>query len=194
MAIDRTVEAVATGQNRILLVMATGTGKTYLTAFQIVWRLVKSGCKRKVLYVADRNVLIDQTMGQDFKPFRKEMTKVTGKKMDSSYEIYMALYQQLVSTDPATPDPFTAFAPHLFRPHRSGRVPPRQRKEDSQWRKVLSYFSSATQIGMTATPKSVEGADNLEYFGNPLYTYSLKQGIEDGFLCALPCDPLPAQY
>jgi type I restriction enzyme R subunit len=181
VAIDRTVEAVATGQNRILLVMATGTGKTY-TAFQIVWRLVKSGCKRKVLYVADRNVLIDQTMGQDFKPFRKEMTKVTGKKMDSSYEIYMALYQQLVSTDPATPDPFTAFAPTFFdlivvdECHRGSA------KEDSQWRKVLSYFSSATQIGMTATPKSVEGADNLEYFGNPLYTYSLKQGIEDGFL------------
>ena len=147
-----------------------------------MWRLVKSGCKRKVLYVADRNVLIDQTMGQDFKPFRKEMTKVTGKKMDSSYEIYMALYQQLVSTDPATPDPFTAFAPTFFdlivvdECHRGSA------KEDSQWRKVLSYFSSATQIGMTATPKSVEGADNLEYFGNPLYTYSLKQGIEDGFL------------
>ena len=181
IAINRTVEAVAKGQQRILLVMATGTGKTF-TAFQIMERLHKSGCKKKILYLADRNILIDQTMVQDFKPFTKIMTKIKGKELDSSYEIYMALYQQLVSYDEGVPDPFTAFQPEFFdlimvdECHR-GSV-----KEDSEWRKILEYFSGATQIGMTATPKVKFGANNLEYFGEPIFTYSLKQGIEDGFL------------
>ena len=181
IAINRTIEAIAKGENRCLLVMATGTGKTF-TAFQIIYRLVKSGCKKKVLYLADRNVLIDQTMVQDFKPFKKIMTKIQNKKLDPAYEIYMALYQQLVSYEEDTPDPFTQFSPEFFdliivdECHRGSA------KDDSEWRKVLEYFKSATQIGMTATPKAVSGADNLRYFNEPLYTYSLRQGIEDGFL------------
>lgn len=181
IAIDRTVEAVARGQQRILLVMATGTGKTF-TSFQIIHRLVKSGAKKKVLYLADRNVLIDQTMTQDFRPFKSIMTKIQNRQMDSSYEIYMALYQQLVSPDESKPNPFTEFKPEFFdliivdECHRGSA------REDSQWKAILNYFSSATQIGMTATPKAVDGANNLDYFGKPLYTYSLKQGIEDGFL------------
>ncbi len=181
IAIDRTVEAVAIGINRILLVMATGTGKTF-TSFQIIHRLTKAGVKKKVLYLADRNVLIDQTMTQDFRPFKSRMTKIQNRYMDSSYEIYMALYQQLVSPDEDKPNPFTEFQPSFFdlivvdECHRGSA------KEDSQWRAILEYFSSATQIGMTATPKAVDGANNLDYFGKPLYTYSLKQGIEDGFL------------
>lgn len=181
IAINRTIEAIAKGQNRILLVMATGTGKTF-TAFQIIWRLHKIGLKKRILYLADRNVLIDQTMQQDFKPFQKIMTKVQGKQLDSAYEIHMALYQQLVSTDPDKPDPFKQFNPNFFdlviidECHRGSA------KENSTWRKVLNYFSSATQIGLTATPKYAEGANNIDYFGDPIYTYSLKQGIEDGFL------------
>lgn len=181
IAIDRTVEAIAKGQNRILLVMATGTGKTF-TSFQIIHRLTKAGVKKKVLYLADRNVLIDQTMNQDFRPFKSRMTKIQNRFMDSSYEIYMALYQQLVSPDEDTPNPFTEFQPSFFdliivdECHRGSA------KDDSQWRAILEYFTSATQIGMTATPKAVDGANNLDYFGKPLYTYSLKQGIEDGFL------------
>ena len=181
IAINRTIEAVAKGQQRILLVMATGTGKTY-TAFQIIERLHKSGCKKKILYLADRNILIDQTMVQDFKPFKKIMTKVKGKELDSSFEIYMALYQQLVSYDEGVPDPFMDFKPEFFDLIMVDECHRGSAKEDSEWRKILEYFSGATQIGMTATPKVKNGANNLEYFGEPLFTYSLKQGIEDGFL------------
>ena len=180
-AIDLTLEAVAKGQNRILLVMATGTGKTY-TAFQIIWRLRAAGLKKRVLYLADRNILIDQTMNQDFKPFQKIMTKVQDKTMDSSYEIHMALYQQLVSADPDTEDAFRQFQPDFFDLILVDECHRGSAKEESNWRKVLDYFSSATQIGMTATPKQAREADNIDYFGEPLYTYSLKQGIEDGFL------------
>lgn len=180
-AIDLTLEAVAKGQNRILLVMATGTGKTY-TAFQIIWRLRAAGLKKRVLYLADRNILIDQTMNQDFKPFQKIMTKVQDKTMDSSYEIQMALYQQLVSADPDTEDAFRQFQPDFFDLILVDECHRGSAKEESNWRKVLDYFSSATQIGMTATPKQDREADNIDYFGEPLYTYSLKQGIEDGFL------------
>ena len=181
IAINRPIEAIAKGQQRILLVMATGTGKTF-TAFQIIWRLHKAGIKKRILYLADRNVLIDQTMLQDFKPFQKIMTKVHGRQLDNAYQIHMALYQQLVSTDPDKPDPFKQFSPNFFdlviidECHRGSA------KENSTWRKVLTYFSSATQIGLTATPKYAEGANNIDYFGDPIYTYSLKQGIEDGFL------------
>lgn len=181
IAINRTIEAVACGQNRILLVMATGTGKTF-TAFQIIHRLTKSGLKRRVLYLADRNVLIDQTMTQDFKPFKKVMTKIQKKNMDSSFEIYMALYQQLVSYDENIPDPFREFKPTFFDLILVDECHRGSAKDESEWRKVLEYFSSASQIGMTATPKVKEGANNLDYFNEPLYTYSLKQGIEDGFL------------
>ena len=185
IAVDRTVEAIARGQQRVLVVMATGTGKTF-TAFQIIHRLHKSGAKKKILYLADRNILIDQTMVQDFKPFKKFMTKITSvgegeEKIDSSYEVYMALYHQLVGKE-GKPDPFLEVQPNFFdliivdECHRGSA------KDDSAWRKVLEYFSSATQIGMTATPKADEGANNLDYFGEPVYTYSLLQGIQDGFL------------
>ena len=185
IAIDRTVEAIARGQQRVLVVMATGTGKTF-TAFQIIHRLHKSGAKKKILYLADRNILIDQTMVQDFKPFKKFMTKITSvgegeDKIDSSYEVYMALYHQLVGKE-GNPDPFLEVQKNFFdliivdECHRGSA------KDDSAWRKVLEYFDSATQIGMTATPKAVEGANNLDYFGEPVYTYSLLQGINDGFL------------
>ncbi|MCQ2246470.1 MAG: DEAD/DEAH box helicase family protein [Bacteroidaceae bacterium] len=185
IAVDRTIEAIAQGKQRVLLVMATGTGKTY-TSFQIIHRLHQCGLKKKILYLADRNILIDQTMSQDFKPFKKFMTKVKsvgeGKdKIDSSYEVYMALYHQLVGRE-GEPDPFQEVAPTFFdlivvdECHRGSA------KDDSAWRKILEYFSSATQIGMTATPKAEEGANNLDYFGEPVYTYSLLQGINDGFL------------
>lgn len=179
IAINKTVEAIAKGQNRILIVMATGTGKTY-TAFQIIHRLWQSKNKRKILYLADRNILIDQTMQQDFKPFAKYMTKIENKKLDSSYEIYMSLYQQLAGDE--NKEPFRDFKPDFFdliivdECHRGSA------KEDSLWRKILEYFSSATQIGMTATPKETEDVSNISYFGNPVYIYSLRQGIEDGFL------------
>lgn len=179
IAIDRTVEAVAKGQNRILLVMATGTGKTY-TAFQIIWRLKKAKPNMKVLYLADRNILIDQTITNDFKPFEKVITKVQGGKLDSSFEIYMSLYQQLAGDDGE--ESFRQFQPEFFdliiidECHRGSA------KEESQWRKVLDYFSSATQVGLTATPKESKEVSNINYFGEPIYTYSLKQGIEDGFL------------
>ena len=179
IAINRTVQAIARGQNRILLVMATGTGKTF-TAFQIVHRLRQSGMKKKILYLADRNILIDQTMSQDFQPFEKVMTKVENRKMDSSYEIYMALYQQL--TNGQGMDIFKQFSADFFdliivdECHRGSA------KEDSNWRRVLEYFSSATQVGLTATPKETKEVSNISYFGEPIYTYSLKQGIDDGFL------------
>lgn len=188
IAINRTIEAIARGQNRILLVMATGTGKTY-TAFQIIHRLWKSGTKKKILFLADRNILVDQTMTQDFKPFAKVMHKIGenerkdsegNKILDSSYEIYLALYQQLAGDDHQ--EPFRTFTPEFFdlviidECHRGSA------KEDSQWRKILDYFTAATHIGLTATPKETKEVSNITYFGEPVYTYSLKQGIDDGFL------------
>lgn len=179
IAINRTIDAVARGQNRILLVMATGTGKTY-TAFQIIHRLWKSGRKKRILFLADRNILVDQTMQQDFKPFAKVMTKIEGKKLDSSYELYLSLYQQLAGDE--NEEPFRAFKSDFFdlividECHRGSA------KEDSRWRRILEYFHSATQIGMTATPKETKEVSNISYFGKAIYTYSLKQGIDDGFL------------
>ncbi len=179
IAINRTIEAISKGKNRVLLVMATGTGKTY-TAFQIIYRLWKSGMKKKILYLADRNILIDQTMAQDFQPFSKVMTKIENRKMDSSYQIYMALYQQL--TDGSGNDIFKEFDKNFFdliivdECHRGSAA------EDSNWRRILDYFNSATQIGLTATPKETKEISNIAYFGEPIYTYSLKQGIDDGFL------------
>lgn len=179
-AINRTVDAIAKGQDRILLVMATGTGKTY-TAFQIIWRLWKSRRKKKILFLADRNILVDQTMHNDFKPFKNVMTKVEKRKMDSSYEIFLALYQQLAGNNDEL-ETFKQFSPDFFdlivvdECHRGSA------KEDSNWRRILEYFSSATQIGLTATPKETTEASNIDYFGEPVYTYSLKQGIDDGFL------------
>lgn len=180
IAINRTIEAVAKGQKRLLLVMATGTGKTF-TAFQIAHRLWKSKTKKKILYLADRNILIDQTMIQDFKPFEEVMTKIKNRRMDSSYEVFFALYQQLVD-DNSEKNPYEEFSPDFFdliivdECHRGSA------KADSQWRQILEYFNSATQIGMTATPKETKHVSNISYFGEPLYTYSLKQGIKDGFL------------
>lgn len=179
IAINRTCEAIARNQKRILLVMATGTGKTF-TAFQIIHRLRQSGLKRKILYLADRNMLIDQTMSQDFQPFNNVMTKIENRKMDSSFEIYMALYQQL--TDGQGTDIFTQFQRDFFdliivdECHRGSAA------DDSNWKKILEYYSSATQIGLTATPKETKEISNITYFGEPIYTYSLKQGIDDGFL------------
>lgn len=178
IAINKTVEAIAKGQKRILLVMATGTGKTF-TAFQIIHRLYKSGSKKKILYLADRNILIDQTMQNDFKPFQKVMTKVENRNMDSSYEIYMSLYHQLRSGEAQI---YKQFKPDFFdliivdECHRSSA------RDDSNWHEILTYFNSATQIGMTATPKETNDVSNINYFGEPIYTYSLKDGIEDGFL------------
>lgn len=179
IAIDRTVQAVAKGQNRILLVMATGTGKTY-TAFQIIYRLKQAKLKNRILFLADRNVLIDQTIGKDFKPFEKIITKIGDKHLDSAYEIYMSLYHQLAGDDNA--EPFRQFDPDFFdliiidECHRGSA------KEESAWRKILDYFSKATHIGLTATPKENKEVSNISYFGEPIYTYSLKQGILDGFL------------
>ncbi len=185
IAINKVIEAVACGKNRILLVMATGTGKTY-TAFQIIHRLHASGRMKRILYLADRNILIDQTMRQDFKPFRKVMSKVQGKSAESGFEIYMSLYGQWVKNEtelqPGERQPYENYAKDFFdlivvdECHRSSI------NEDKEWHKILTYFDKATQIGLTATPKSVEGADNFEYFGLPVYTYSLKQGIADGYL------------
>lgn len=178
IAINKTIEAISKGQKRILLVMATGTGKTF-TAFQIIHRLHKSGKMKKILYLADRNVLIDQTMQNDFKPFQKVMTKVEDRTLDSSYEIYMSLYHQLRSSEAEI---YKQFKPDFFdliivdECHRSSA------KDDSNWHEILTYFSEATQIGMTATPKETVDVSNITYFGKPIYTYSLKQGIEDGFL------------
>ncbi len=179
IAINRVVEAVARGQKRILLVMATGTGKTY-TASQIIYRLRESGSKRKILYLVDRNYLVDQPMHKDFKPFAKIMTKVEEKQLDSSYELYMSLYHQLAGDEKE--EPFRKFKPDFFdliivdECHRGSA------SEDSCWRRILEYFHCATQIGMTATPKETKEVSNITYFGEPVYTYSLKQGIDDGFL------------
>ena len=184
IAINRVCEAAAKGQKRMLLVMATGTGKTY-TAFQIVWRLRKAGLVKKVLYLADRNVLLDQTISGDFKPLNNVTTKVQGKKLDSAYEVFFSSYQQLVNeenVEDGTPQPFEQFDASFFdliivdECHRGSA------RADSSWRKILEYFSSATQLGMTATPKETEEVSTHSYFGDALYTYSLKQGIEDGFL------------
>ena len=178
-AINLTVDAIARGQNRILLVMATGTGKTY-TAFQIIWRLWKAGVKKRILFLADRNALIDQTYVNDFAPFKDKMTIVRQRRIDKSYEIYLALYQGL--TGDGDKNVFKQFSPGFFdlivvdECHRGSA------KADSEWREVLQYFSAATQIGLTATPKENKTASNIDYFGEPIYTYSLKQGIEDGFL------------
>ena len=180
IAINRTVEAIAREQNRILLVMATGTGKTY-TSFQIIYRLWKSGCKKRILYLADRNNLIIQTKKGDFKHFKDKLTIIKHKEIDKSYEIYLALYQGLTNYDEET-DAYKEFSPNFFdlivvdECHR-GSV-----DEDKAWHKILNYFSSATQIGMTATPKETKTLSNVDYFGEPIYTYSLKQGIDDGFL------------
>lgn len=180
IAINRAVEAIAKGQDRTLLVMATGTGKTY-TAFQIIWRLWKARKKKRILFLADRNILIDQTKAQDFAPFGDKMTKITKRQIDKSYEIYLALYQGLTGND-EDKDAYKQFSPDFFdlvvidECHRGSA------KEDSAWREVLDYFSSASHLGLTATPKETKDVSNIEYFGEPIYTYSLKQGIEDGFL------------
>ena len=180
VAINRTVEAIARGQNRILLVMATGTGKTY-TAFQIIWRLWKSGAKKRILFLVDRNILADQTRTNDFKPFGKAMTKITNRTADKAFEIYLSLYQAVTGTE-EDQNIYKQFSPDFFdlvivdECHRGSAA------AEASWRRVLEYFSSATQIGLTATPKETSEVSNIDYFGDPLYTYSLKQGIADGFL------------
>ncbi|EBF7250126.1 DEAD/DEAH box helicase [Salmonella enterica] len=179
-AINKTLEAVSNGQNRLLLVMATGTGKT-LTAFHIIWRLWRSGVKKRILFLADRNVLVDQTRLDDFQPFGSAMTKITGRTLDPAFEIHLALYQALTGNEEHK-KAFKQVSPDFFdliiidECHRGSA------SEDSAWREILDYFSSATQIGMTATPKETHEVSNSDYFGDPIYTYSLKEGIEDGFL------------
>ena len=193
VAVNRTMDSIAKGQNRILLVMATGTGKTY-TAFQIVYRLLQSGVKQKILYLADRNNLVDQTISGDFKPLEKVTHKINFAKDDrttiTSHQVYFSLYQQLVgnkTTEEETDEETLAHYKQLFDKdffdlvivdecHRGSA------KEESRWRKVLEYFSTATQIGMTATPKETAYISNIDYFGEPIYKYSLKEGIDDGFL------------
>lgn len=179
-AVNRTIEAIAKGQNRIILVMATGTGKTY-TAFQIIHRLWKSGTKKRILFLADRNALIDQTRRGDFKHFKDKMTVIKHRMIDKSYEVYLALYQGLTGVDEQA-NAYKQFSPEFFdlividECHRGSA------KEDSAWREILTYFNKATHIGLTATPKETNEVSNIEYFGEPVYTYSLKQGIDDGFL------------
>ena len=179
-AINKTIEAVSAGQNRVLLVMATGTGKTY-TAFQIIWRLWKAKSKKRILFLADRNILVDQTKNNDFLPFGTAMTKVTGRTIDPAFEIHLALY--LAITGPEEDQKaFKQVAPDFFdlividECHRGSA------SEDSAWREILDYFSAATQIGLTATPKETHEVSSTDYFGDPVYIYSLKEGIEDGFL------------
>jgi type I restriction enzyme R subunit len=180
VAINRTVEAVARGQNRLLLVMATGTGKTY-TAFQIIWRLWKAGIRKRILFLADRNILVDQTKTNDFKPFGSAMTKITNRTIDKSYEIYLSLYQAVTGTEEER-NVYKQFSRDFFdlvvvdECHRGSAA------ENSAWREILDYFSSATHLGLTATPKETEAVSNIHYFGEPVYTYSLRQGIDDGFL------------
>lgn len=187
IVIDRVVEAFARGQKRMMFVMATGTGKTY-TAFQILYRLLQSSknSNMRILYLADRNVLIDQTMLQDFKPFGKKMVKIEQRKADQSHEIFMSLYQQLVEYNlpEGAPQPYEQFNRDYFDIIMVDECHRGSAKANSEWRKILDYFSSATQIGMTATPRDDQDANssNIGYFGEPLYTYSLKQGIQDGFL------------
>ncbi|MCA3240363.1 MAG: DEAD/DEAH box helicase family protein [Rubrivivax sp.] len=206
-AINRTVEAIAGGQQRVLLVMATGTGKTY-TAFQIIWRLWKSGAKKRILFLADRNILVDQTMVNDFRPFKGAMAKLsphakgvevvdaqgkttveevdlaihkTTKQVNKNYEIYLSLYQAVTASDEAD-DLFRQFSPGFFdlvivdECHRGSA------DENSAWRRILDYFAGAAHVGLTATPKETADVSNIDYFGEPVYTYSLRQGIEDGYL------------
>ncbi|WKZ82942.1 MAG: DEAD/DEAH box helicase family protein [Acidimicrobiia bacterium] len=186
LAINRTIEAIARGKKRVLLAMATGTGKTY-TAFNIIWRLWKSGRVKRVLFLADRNILVDQTMVNDFKPFGEVMTKLTRKlvdsngRVDTSYEIYLALYQAIIGGEDRD-SIYDKFPKDFFdlvvidECHRGSA------RDDAQWREILEYFDSAIQIGMTATPRETKYVSNIHYFDKPVYTYSLKQGIEDGFL------------
>ena len=179
-AVNRVIEAIAKGQQRLLLVMATGTGKTY-TAFQIIWRLWKSKAKKRILYLADRNILIDQTKTNDFKPFGQAMTKITNREVNKAFEIYLSLYQAVTGNE-EDKNIYKQFSRDFFdlividECHRGSAA------EDSAWREILEYFSTATQIGLTATPKETKDVSNIDYFGEPAYTYSLKQGIEDGFL------------
>lgn len=179
-AINRTVEAVAKGQDRILLVMATGTGKTY-TAFQIIYRLWKAKRKKRILFLADRNILVDQTKNNDFKPFGAAMTKIAKRQVNKAFEIYLSLYQAVTGTEEEK-NIYKQFSPDFFdlivvdECHRGSAA------EDSSWREILEYFSSATHIGLTATPKETKDVSTTYYFGDAIYTYSLKQGIEDGFL------------
>ncbi|GJL35389.1 DEAD/DEAH box helicase [Enterobacter hormaechei] len=179
-AINKTIEAVSAGQNRALLVMATGTGKTY-TAFQIIWRLWKAKSKKRILFLADRNILVDQTKNNDFQPFGSAMTKVSGRTIDPAYEIHLALYQAITGPE-EDQKAFKQVAPDFFdlividECHRGSA------SEDSAWREILDYFSAATQIGLTATPKETHEVSSTDYFGDPVYIYSLKEGIEDGFL------------
>ena len=179
-AINKTIEAISSGQDRILLVMATGTGKTY-TAFQIIWRLWKARNKKRILFLADRNILVDQTRINDFQPFGTAMTKIEGRKVDPAFEIHLGLYQALTGPEESQ-KAFKQVGPDFFdlividECHRGSAA------EDSSWREILEYFSSATQVGLTATPKETEDVSNSDYFGDPIYTYTLKQGIEDGFL------------
>jgi type I restriction enzyme R subunit len=179
-AINKTIEAVSEGKNRMLLVMATGTGKTY-TAFQIIWRLWKARQKKRILFLADRNILVDQTRINDFEPFGSAMTKVTGRTVDPAYEIHLALYQALTGPE-ENQKAYKQVDKNFFdlviidECHRGSAA------EDSAWREILEYFGSATQIGLTATPKETKEISNSDYFGEPIFTYSLKEGIEDGFL------------
>lgn len=179
-AINKTIEAVSAGQDRVLLVMATGTGKTY-TAFQIIWRLWKAKSKKRILFLADRNILVDQTKNNDFLPFGTAMTKVAGRTIDPAFEIHLALYQAITGPE-EDQKAFKQVAPDFFdlividECHRGSA------SEDSAWREILDYFSAATQIGLTATPKETHEVSSTDYFGDPVYIYSLKEGIEDGFL------------
>lgn len=179
-AINKTVEAISAGKNRALLVMATGTGKTY-TAFQIIWRLWKAKAKKRILFLADRNILVDQTRLNDFQPFGTAMTKITGRTVDPSFEIHLALYQALTGPEESQ-KAYKQVDPNFFdliiidECHRGSAA------EDSAWREILEYFKSAAQVGLTATPKETDEVSNSDYFGDPVYTYSLKEGIEDGFL------------
>src|SRR3569832_593809 len=179
-AINRTVDAIARGEDRLLLVMATGTGKTY-TAFQIIWRLWKSGAKKRILFLVDRNILADQTKTNDFKPFGQAMTKITNRSVDKSFEIYLSLYQAVTGTEEER-NIYKQFSPDFFdliivdECHRGSAA------EDAAWHEILTYFSSATQIGLTATPKETKEVSNIQNNNDPIYTYSLRQGIADGFL------------
>jgi type I restriction enzyme R subunit len=180
VAVNRALEAIAKGQDRVLLVMATGTGKTY-TAFQIIWRLWKAKAKKRILFLADRNILVDQTMQQDFSPFGEAMHKVTNREAKKNYEIYLALYQAVTGKE-EWKQIYRQFPSDFFdlividECHRGSA------SEDSAWREILDYFQGATHLGMTATPKETKEISNITYFGEPIYTYSLKQGIEDGYL------------
>lgn len=184
-AINRVIEAIANGQDRILLTMATGTGKTY-TAFQIIYRLWKSRTKKRILFLADRNVLVDDPMRKDFKFFNadsnnRKMTKIKSKEIDKAYEIYFAIYQGVTGQE-GFADTYKEFSTDFFNLIIVDECHRGSAKDNSAWRRILEYFKNATQIGMTATPKETKDTSNIEYFGEPIFTYSLKQGIEDGFL------------